>query len=293
MNQNIYLIGANGIIGSFLRKNLDSKIFPFSSNPPSKSKIEKLDCLNKNDVYRFVDVISPKPVIIFLVGLAHKKGKNSDEKQFYGLNYNTLKNLVNTMVDKGKSPSKVIFASSISVYGERLGRDLYDEFTSVMPKSPYAKSKYESEKFLLEKLPNKSWILRFAPVYSDKFLLNLDRRTKLFNFFYKVGDGKNKLSLCNIKNIKNVVENIFDNKVPPGIYNISDKSAYTYNQVLCLKNAKKIIKVPRFILKVTLFLGKVLKSHFLFENSIKLLSNNIYSSKKLLQFSEIPYELND
>ena len=98
--------------------------------------------------------------------------------------------------------------------------------------SPYAITKLKAEKFLKKKYYDKSWILRLAPVYSDGFSMNIDRRTKMKSFFYRVGNGNTKLSLCNIENINFVSKAITNDNVPSGTYIISDHSAYTYNDLL-------------------------------------------------------------
>ena len=89
-----------------------------------------------------------------------------------------------------------------------------------------------AEDYLSKYFENQSWILRLAPVYKKDFLLNIMRRTKILNFNYKIGSGNCKLSLCNIKNITTTVENILLNKVPYGVYIISDPLNYSYNDLL-------------------------------------------------------------
>ena len=46
-----------------------------------------------------------------------------------------------------KIPGKIIFASTISVYGENIKKEIYNEETSLNPKSPYAISKSIAEDF--------------------------------------------------------------------------------------------------------------------------------------------------
>ena len=113
-----------------------------------------------------------------------------------------------------------------------------------MPFSPYAVTKLEAEQYLLDKYSDKSWILRFAPVYSSDFLLNVDRRTNMGGRFYQVGKGVKKLSLCNIENIKVAVKAIINGNVPASIYNLSDPIDYTYNELLILKNHDGVIRIP-------------------------------------------------
>ena len=75
---------------------------------------------------------------------------------FKSINYNTLSNLVVALEKKSKMPDKIIFASTISVYGEKLNIDVYHENSSLNPKSPYAKTKVMAEKYLRKNVPNSS-----------------------------------------------------------------------------------------------------------------------------------------
>ena len=88
----------------------------------------------------------------------------------------------------------------------------YYENCLANPFSPYAKTKLESEKYLLENFNKKSWIFRFAPVYAKDFNVNIDRRTKFGRFYYKVGDGSKKLSLCHGSNIVKSINGVLNNK---------------------------------------------------------------------------------
>ena len=76
---------------------------------------------------------------------------------------------MNCFEEEEKVPRKIIFASTVSVYGERFDNSVYSEETKKSPKSPYAITKSEAEEFLLKRFKNVSWILRFAPVYSSNF----------------------------------------------------------------------------------------------------------------------------
>jgi len=192
-----------------------------------------------------------------------------------------------------KVPEKIIFSSTISVYGENKHKETFDEKSKLNPKSPYALSKVSAEKYLGLNFSENSWILRFAPVYGDNFTLNIDRRTKIKNFFYRPGDGAKKMSLCNIFNINSVVEAIIKNEVPSGIYNISDRKYYTYNDLLKKVNAKSFIRIPNIFFHLSLLIGTFFKINFLAENSIKLLTNNFYPSKKIQYFVNLDHKLFD
>jgi len=232
-------------------------------------------------------------VLIFLVGLAHKKGNGAEYNLFEKTNYQTLVNLLEALKSQNKLPSKIIFASTISVYGERYNENGYIESLVPNPYSPYAVTKLQAEQYLLEKWKDKSWILRFAPVYSPKFLLNINRRTKMGKMFYKIGKGEKKLSLCNIENIIATVEGIIDGEVPPEIYNISDPISYTYNDLLNHQGATFVFRIPALAIRMLYVVGEMSKNIFLKENSVKLITDNIFPSDKLRAYVNLPATLND
>ena len=209
------------------------------------------------------------------------------------INKQTLINLISKLDEKNKLPEKIIFSSSISIYGEKLNNKIYNEALKTNPLSPYAVSKLEAEEYLLNNFHIRSWILRFAPVYGEDFQLNINRRIKLGALFYKVGDGGKKLSLCNRKNIGMVIQGILTGEVPAGIYNISDRKEYDYNDLLNHKRAKWVIGIPRFAVLLLYNIGKVTNNLFLKENTIKLISDNLFPSNKIRSFIELPAELDD
>ncbi len=283
----ILIAGASGYIGSYICKKYDGEHNLFKlkyKNGNLKNDYITLDLTNKNEIKHFVKKSNKFDVLIFLVGLAHKKGKDKDLKDFRILNKSTLVNLLSVLKKNKKTPSKIIFASTISVYGERMDKTRYYENCLANPTSPYAKTKLESEKYLLENFNKKSWIFRFAPVYTKDFNVNIDRRTKFGRFYYKVGDGSKKLSLCHGSNIVKSINGVLNNKIPNGIYNISDQYNYTYNDLLSYVGSSNILFIPSILVKLIFYLGEISGNYFIKENSIKLLSNNVYSSKKIRNF---------
>ncbi len=292
---NILLAGANGFIGTFLYDSF-KKDYSITASDYSKRFIENnfspLDLTQVEDVENFAEQSPKCDALIFLVGLAHKKGKNQDLDEFRRINKQTLINLLSKLDEKGKLPEKIIFSSTISVYGEKINQIKYPEDSVKKPFSPYAVTKLEAEEYLLNSYCTRSWILRFAPVYSPDFELNINRRTKVNGIYYKVGDGSKKLSLCNLENIGFVVKGILEDKVPSGVYNISDSKDYSYNDLLTYIDAKCIIRVPNFLIKGLFYIGKMMNNFFLIENTIKLISDNVFPSNKINQYIKLPSKLN-
>ena len=292
----ILLAGGTGYIGSHLFSHLKEHASVTSidyGNAPTEKDFINLDLTDIDGVNYFVDKCDHFDVLIFLVGLAHAKGMGKDLPEFNKINYQTLVNLLSALDSNNKIPEKIIFSSTISVYGERYKQSFYNETLDPYPFSPYAVTKLQAEQYLQENFENRSWILRFAPVYSSDFLLNVDRRTKMGSRFYRVGKGFKKLSLCNIENIRVVVEAIINGNVPAGVYNISDPKDYTYNDLLAWRNANGFIRVPLFAIRTLYHLGKLFNSTYLKENSVKLISDNVFPSDKIRAFVDLPATINN
>tara|TARA_Y100000591_G_C21831397_1_gene699843 strand:+ start:356 stop:1240 length:885 start_codon:yes stop_codon:yes gene_type:complete len=289
----ILLTGANGKVGSEVFNKLN-KNYDLTSISLKDGKIKKnfykLDLTNKSDVFKFSNDKNRFDVIIFLVGLAHKKGKKNDLEEFNKLNFLTLKNLLSSLQNANKLPKKIIFSSSISVYGEELKKQFYYEDSTLSPSSPYAITKLKAENYLSDNFKSISWILRFAPVYSNDFNLNIDRRTKIWKIYYKVGSKAKKLSLCNLSNIIKTIYKIIEGRIPSGVYNVSDQSQYSYEDLLNYQRGHAII-IPYFIISFIFQVGLLLNNIFIIENCIKLLSDNIFPSDKLNKFVNLNYNL--
>ena len=288
----ILIAGHSGVIGSSLYKYL--------TNPNSFKNLNEtiniigldsknLDLTNESKIEQFISTYEKFDILIYLVALAHSKGNKNDFFIHEEINYKTLINTIRVLKRYDKIPQKIIYTSTISVYGERIDQEYYNEDLLPRPFSPYAKSKYKAENFLFKYYKNKTWILRLAPVYSKDFLLNINRRTKIGLLNYKVGYGNKKLSLCNIKNIHKVVSNVITGNIPPDIYNVSDKIYYTYN--ILIGGNKPVLRIPRFTIWILYFLGKGFKNIFIIENSVKLLTNNIFPSNKLSKFVKLNAKL--
>ena len=295
MKQSILISGADGMIGTYLLNYFTGKYSVNTTsfyNPDNKylfsGDLTSLDFTNE-----LANKCKRSDILIFLVGLAHAKGQGKDLPDFKNVNFQALVNLLLALGRYNKLPEKIIFASSISVYGEKYNQNAYDEESEKHPFSPYAVTKLEAEHYLLENYADKSWILRFAPVYSPDFQLNINRRTQSGNWFYKVGNGSKKLSLCNLENIGSTVQGILEDKVPSGVYNISDAKEYTYNDLLTWNNAGRVIRIPQFAVRLLYYLGKIINNTFLKENTVKLISDNIFPSDKIRSYVDLSATIND
>ena len=79
------------------------------------------------------------------------------------------------------------------------------------------------------------------------------------------------------------------------IYNISDEKVYSFKEMLDINKVSSIrLWIPKLAIKTLYFINKLtIKKQFIDENSIKLLTDNIYSSNKLIKSIDLKYNLFD
>lgn len=295
----VLITGVNGFIGSNINNGLKDKheILGVSQSKTSKVCDQYIQCdlTDKEALEEVIKKHSDIDVIVHCAALAHNKGNDLSRERFMKVNYGVTQDLVD-LSNKYLNLKKFIFLSTISVYGERMEKSVYVEGDECFPKSPYAVAKKKSEEYIEANCKSPYFMLRLAPVYSDTFKLNIQRRTQIKGINYIVGKGDNKLSLCNVKNIVDVVDNMIDGNIPSNeIYNISDEKEYTFKDMLDINKVSKFkVFVPKFVIKMLYGINKVsIKKQFIDENSIKLLTDNIYSSEKVRENINLRYKLNE
>lgn len=295
----VLITGVNGFIGSNIYDGLKDKHEILGISQSKKShKCDNYICCDLTDKENLEKVIKEHKdidVIVHCAALAHNKGNDLSKEKFMKVNYEVTKYLVDLSNEYLKL-KHFIFLSTISVYGERMDKDVYIESDECYPKSPYAVAKKKSEEYIESNCRASFYMLRLAPVYSDEFRLNIQRRTEMKGFNYIVGNGSNKLSLCNVKNIVIAVNQIIDGYlIPNEIYNVSDNKVYSFKNMLDINKVSSLkIWIPKIGIRILYTINKITtKKQFIEENSIKLVSDNIYSSLKLSKQIKIDYNLFD
>lgn len=283
----ILITGVYGTVGSYLCQKLknDNEIIGIGRREIYNGchKYYSCDITDKNQIENILKENSDLDIIIHCAALAHNKGNDLSKERFMKVNFEATKYFVD-LSNKYLKLKNFIFISTISVYGERLDKDVYVETDVCEPRSPYAVAKKLSEEYITENYNFNYTILRLAPVYSKDFTLNIERRSKIKGIPYVVGNGKQRLSLCNIRNIYEAVNYIVNNTETEAneIYNISDRKIYEFNDLLNFIRANSKIRFPKFVFKILHSINSVtFKNQFIHENSIKLISDNIYLSRKI------------
>ena len=160
-----YLVtGGAGFIGSYVSKKLlslghdvtiiDNFHTGFKSNIDAKAHFLKGD-VSKNET---IKKLKNKKFHAILHIAGQSSGEVSFENSIFDLNSNTKSTLLLLDYAKKTKCKKFIYASSMSVYGEKDGKERYSETDKTDPKSFYAVGKAASENYLR--------------IYKDQFDIN-------------------------------------------------------------------------------------------------------------------------
>jgi len=302
----IVISGANGIIGSELSRRFIDKgyyVIGIDRIEPQEEdsgqfKYVKLDVTDQNKVRRFFSGLRFDH-LIHCAALVHKNSSDLSFDNFMKINFEGTKNIFDSVVEN-KSNSGfggAIFFSTIEVYGEEGRDEVISERDECRPITFYGKSKLAAEEYLLNlnkeyKLP--IVIFRLTPVYSKDFLRNVKRRVLIGGdkFFYRVGDGEQRISLCSKNNVIDVVERCIEGKVPFGeIFNLADDKVYSFNNLLNyfreLVGNRITVKIPKCIVYSGIkFLSLVFpgRKERLLSIYYKLTKDNVYSIEKAKKY---------
>jgi len=191
MKSRIYLTGASGRIGKAVLKKIPDAV-PLVRNA---SGLENEIVVDFSDAEELKRILNDASVLVHIAGSV----KTYDKKDLWEGNYGLTKKLLDALPEN----ARLVFASTISVYGKNPVDVPADEGTPVNPDSEYAKSKYESEKLAAEH-PNHV-ILRIGVVYGPEFgdyfyILGLLEKRKM----KIIGDGDNRISFVNVDDVADV-----------------------------------------------------------------------------------------
>ena len=304
----IVITGVNGIIGSELRRRFIDKGYYVIGIDRTESKrgeedngqfeYVKLDITDKDKVGQFFSELR-FDYLIHCAALVHKISPDLSFNNFMKINFEGTKNIFDSVVGNKNISGfgGAIFFSTIEVYGSEGRDEVISEGDKCRPITFYGKSKLAAEKYLVKL--NKEYnlpitILRLTPVYSKDFLRNVKRRVLIGGdkFFYRVGNGEQRISLCSRNNVIDVVEMCIEGKVPFGeVFNIADDKVYSFNDLLNyfrkLIGNRITIKIPECIVHLGLKLLSLIfsgRKERLLSIYYKLTKDNIYSIEKAKKF---------
>lgn len=200
----IYVSGATGRLGSSFMKLVPSAI-PLVRK---KSRLKKQKVTDFS-VSQLEKILKNAEAVVHIAGSV----KTYDKKDLYESNVG----LTEKIVEASPPNTRIIFASSISVYGKKLKEIPADEDTECVPDSHYAKSKFLAEKAIMKK-PNHA-ILRIGTIYGPQFsdyfrFLRLLQKKRM----PLIGDGNNRVPFVHVEDVCLALQSAITSG--RGIYNI-------------------------------------------------------------------------
>lgn len=162
-------------------------------------------------------------------------------------------NVVNAAVES--DTRRVIFFSTISVYGPTDGTSVFDEQTPPAPRTTYAQTKLAAEEIALgarrggEAL---AVVLRLAAVYGPQMKGNYRRLVRALDrgLFVPIGDGNNRRTLIYVDDVVRAALLAAQCAVPGTIFNVTDGAVHTFQEIITAMSLALERRPPRFRLPV-------------------------------------------
>ena len=153
----IILFGSTGFIGKSIRKKINKNIINYNSKNLNLENLKQIKKIAKN---------FKNSIVIYAAGIKRTKGDNFENFKKNLIIFNNLFQSFFTY-----TPKKIIFLSSIEVYGEYTGLAKIDEKTKLSPYTNYSLVKIFQEeiiKFFSKKLGYDYAILRLPGVFGNE-----------------------------------------------------------------------------------------------------------------------------
>ena len=268
------ITGASGFVGSNLLKSL---------------KEYRVACLNREQLSNpTIEQLKNCNAIIHLAGKAHDLKKTSNPDEYYQVNYELTKKLYDAFLKS--DAKKFIFISSVKAAADSVENVLTEEHQP-NPQTDYGKSKLMAEQYIQsQELPEGKlyYILRPCMIHGpgNKGNLNLLYKFVQKGIPYPLAAFENKRSFLSVENLCFVIEQLLENKVASGVYNVADDEALSTNKVVEIlaqssDKKAKIWRIPSKLIKGVAKLGSFLNLPLNSERLQKLTESYVVSNAKI------------
>lgn len=255
MTERVLVTGSSGFIGgaivNYLAKSFDVLTLSRSEN----SDIQV-------DLSRRVPVLAPVDLVVHVAGKAHiSPNSKKESKDFFQVNYNGTKNLLQGIDNLSKFPKSIVLISTVAVYGLDQGENITEE-QPLLGSSPYAKSKIMAENCLNEwgfRNEVKVIILRLPLVVGKHAPGNMDLLVRAIKrgWYLGIGRADNQRSMVLVEDIVKFLPRVFDY---PGVYNLTDghhPRVHQFENILSELLDRRITRVPYWIAYLVASLGNL------------------------------------
>lgn len=285
----ITITGASGFVGTNLSAYLNEK--NFTTNSLS---------LRGNWLPQFNPSVD---AIIHLAGKAHDLENTSEEAEYFKINRDLSIDLFQEFL---KSEAKDFFYfSSVKAVADTAD-GIIDENSIPNPLTPYGKSKWEAEQYLLsQKLAEgkRLFIIRPCMIHGpgNKGNLNLLYKVVEKGIPWPLVKFENKRSFLSIDNLSYLIHQmLIDKEVESGIYNFADDESLSTNQLInninvALNRKSKFLAIPKSFIETVAKVGDVLHLPLNSERIKKLTESYVVSNAKIknaLGINKLPLSAN-
>ena len=278
-NPRVLITGINGFIGNALAEAIRNKGYDVWGIDIASNHDRQVIGVNLLDRNAFAEVYKKIPqcsVLIHTAALAHGQKPPKGETVIT----TNLKITDNVLEFFGKRTTDIIILSSVAVYGEDNRKNPVLVGDIQRPSTDYGKSKLICEEHVLKSDIKNCTILRLAPVYDEKHMVDIRKRV-----FFPVLPIKMRIipspkySLTSIDTVISCVVRIVSQRIEgKNIFNISDPEPYTQKELTTWFPGREIV-LPVFVTKPFYWLTYLLpqKYGYMFRCYYwKLFCSNIY-----------------
>lgn len=235
--------GATGVVGVPLVQELlrrghsvrvltRSEIEPDFFGPPVE-----IACGDLSDVSAISSAAKSIDWIFHLAAKLHVNdpGENALE-EYRSVNVEGTRNLLTASVENGVK--KIIFFSTINVYGPGRREQTFDETSEPNPIGIYAESKRTAEEIVLaavnENGEKPGIVLRLAAVYGSRMKGNYVRLVEAVSRgrFVLIGSGKNRRTLVHQADVARAAVLAAEHAAGGSVYNVTDGSIHTLKDIV-------------------------------------------------------------
>jgi len=308
MRDKILITGVNGYLGSKIAEDLINKNYLILGVDLSdcvdlsdsnirylyQKKSFKFFKSDITDIRSYPSDIKEVDILIHCAALVHKRSKDLSRENYFKINHEGTKNIM-CFLNK-KKLKQIIFLSTVLVYGKLAQNVIPDENAPLAPEEYYSQSKHAAENEIrkfAKKYEIPFTIFRLTPVYGKKFLLNINKRVYLPKelAFYKIASGEQRISLCSVQNVVDVINYSVNNKSYFNeVFIVKDAEDYSINEIISvlrdvfMQKNKPIIRIPLLIPEIVFgSIGLIMpqKGKFYKSQLKKIAQDSLYCGNKL------------
>jgi nucleoside-diphosphate-sugar epimerase len=229
----ILITGSRGFIGNALFHALSGSGFDvvgICRCGPEDNRAIQADLLDPDQTRKAIDQVAPVSVLIHSAALAHAKSKES-RSPAPSANLVMTRNLLQAFAER---VPRIIFLSSVAVFGEAGRNAPVSVVDEPHPATEYGKSKLASEQLLISSRALNLEILRLAPVFDSDHMMDIRKRvffpgSKNVKFEFRPAP---RYSFCGLETvIQKVVSLLSENAPGRRLHMVADPDPYSQDQV--------------------------------------------------------------